>query len=269
MIENVSSQFHAAGKKVAVVMNVCGVMEMNSWKDEPDAILLAWFPGQECGDAIADVISGKANPSGKLPMTFPIDYFDIPSSRNFPMVGETKSGKNFDYTNYEEDIWVGYRYFNTANKAIVYPFGYGLSYTNFSFGKPKLERKNEKWVATIQITNTGNVSGKETVQLYISAPQTSIQKPSAELKAFGKTRELKPEESETVKLEFTDYDLASFDEANSQWLTSKGEYTLSFGASSKDFRATLPLNISKSRTWKVNNVLRPVEKINIMKFPLK
>lgn len=87
-------------------------------------------------------------------MTFPIDYFDIPSSRNFPMVGETKSGKNFDYTNYEEDIWVGYRYFNTANKAIVYPFGYGLSYTNFSFGKPKLERKNEKWVATIQITNT-------------------------------------------------------------------------------------------------------------------
>ena len=269
MIENVSSQFHAVGKKVAVVMNVCGVMEMNSWKDEPDAILLAWFPGQECGDAIADVISGKANPSGKLPMTFPIDYFDIPSSRNFPMVRETKSGKNFDYTNYEEDIWVGYRYFNTANKAIVYPFGYGLSYTNFSFGKPKLERKNEKWVATIQITNTGNVSGKETVQLYISAPQTSIQKPSAELKAFGKTRELKPEESETVKLEFTDYDLASFDEANSQWLTSKGEYTLSFGASSKDFRATLPLNISKSRTWKVNNVLRPVEKINVMKFPLK
>lgn len=100
-------------------------------------------------------------------------------------------------------------------------------------------------------------------------PQTSIQKPSAELKAFGKTRELKPEESETVKLEFTDYDLASFDEANSQWLTSKGKYTLSFGASSKDFRATLPLNISKSRTWKVNNVLRPVEKINVMKFPLK
>ena len=269
MIENVSSQFHAAGKKVAVVMNVCGVMEMNSWKDEPDAILLAWFPGQECGDAIADVISGKANPSGKLPMTFPIDYFDIPSSRNFPMVGETKSGKNFDYTNYEEDIWVGYRYFNTANKAIVYPFGYGLSYTDFSFGKPKLERKSGKWVATIQITNTGNVSGKETVQLYISAPQTSIQKPSAELKAFGKTRELKPGESETIKLEFTDYDLASFDEANSQWLTSKGEYTLSFGASSKDFRATLPLNISKSRIWKVNNVLRPVEKINVMKFPLK
>ena len=229
----------------------------------------AWFPGQECGDAIADVISGKANPSGKLPMTFPIDYFDIPSSRNFPMVGETKSGKNFDYTNYEEDIWVGYRYFNTANKAIVYPFGYGLSYTNFSFGKPKLERKNEKWVATIQITNTGNLSGKETVQLYISAPQTSIQKPSVELKTFGKTRELKPGESETVKLEFTDYDLASFDEANSQWLTSKGEYTLSFGASSKDFRATLPLNISKNRTWKVNNVLRPVEKINVMKFPLK
>ena len=269
MIEKVSSQFHSLGKKVIVIMNVCGVMEMHSWKDKPDAILLAWFPGQECGDAIADVISGKANPSGKLPMTFPIDYFDIPSSKNFPMAGETKSGKNFDYTNYEEDIWVGYRYFNTANEAIVYPFGYGLSYTDFSFSKPKLERKSGKWIATIQVTNTGDVPGKETVQLYISAPQTSISKPSVELKAFGKSQELQPGESETVKLEFTDYDLASFDEANSQWLTSKGKYILSFGASSKDFRATLPLSIGKSKTWKVNNVLQPVEKVNVMKFPLK
>lgn len=269
MIEKVSSQFHSLGKKVVVVMNVCGVMEMNSWKDRPDAILLAWFPGQECGDAIADVVSGKVNPSGKLPMTFPVDYFDIPSSKNFPMVGETKSGKNFDYTNYEEDIWVGYRYFNTVNQAIVYPFGYGLSYTGFSFDKPKIERKNGKWVASIKVTNTGNVSGKEVVQLYISAPETSIQKPDIELKAFGKTQELKPGESETVKLQFTDYDLASFEEDYSQWLTSKGKYILSFGSSSRDFKATVPFNISKNKTWKVNDVLKPVEKVNVMKLPVK
>lgn len=269
MIEKVSSQYHSLGKKVAVIMNVCGVMEMNSWKDKPDAILMAWFPGQECGAAIADVISGKVNPSGKLPMTFPADYFDIPSSRNFPMVGETKEGKNFDYTNYEEDIWIGYRYFNTVNLPIAYPFGYGLSYTSFSFAEPRLERKKGKWVASIRIKNIGEVSGKEVVQLYVSAPQTSIRKPDTELKAFGKTRNLKPGESEIIELQFTDYDIASFDANNSRWLTQKGKYKLSFGSSSRDFKATVSFNINKDKSWKVNDVLKPVEKVNVMEFPHK
>ena len=269
MIEQVIDRFHSLGKKVAVVMNVCGVMEMNSWKDKPDAILLAWFPGQECGNAIADAISGKVNPSGKLPMTFPVDYSDIPSSRNFPIVGQTKSGKDFDYTNYEEDIWIGYRYFNTANVDIAYPFGYGLSYTQFSFSQPKIERKNDKWVATIKITNSGNTSGKEVVQLYISAPASPVTKPSAELKAFGKTRELKPGESQIIELQFTDYDLASFDENNSAWYTSKGKYMLFFGSSSRDFKATIPLSIKKDKCWKVNDVLKPVEKVNIMTLSTK
>lgn len=268
MIGKISEKFHAAGKKVVVVMNVCGVMEMNSWKEIPDAILLAWLPGQECGDAIAEVVSGKSNPSGKLPMTFPTDYWDIPSSRNFPIVGETRSGKNFDHTHYEEDIWVGYRYFNTVKRDIVYPFGYGLSYTDFSFGQPKLERRKNRWVATVEVTNTGKVSGKEVVQLYISAPQTALlPKPAAELKAFGKTRELKPGESERIELRFTDYDLASFDTDHSQWLTAKGEYILSFGSSSRDFKATVPLQISKERSYKVNDVLKPVEKVNVMTLP--
>lgn len=259
MIGKVCEKFHALKKRVVVVMNVCGVMEMNSWKEIPDAILLAWFPGQECGDAIAEVVSGKANPSGKLPMTFPTDYWDIPSSKNFPIVGETKSGKNFDYTQYEEDIWVGYRYFNTVNRSIVYPFGYGLSYTDFTFSQPKLERKKNRWIATVKVTNTGKVSGKEVVQLYISAPQTVLlPKPAAELKAFGKTRELKPGESERIELQFTDYDLASFDADRSQWLTAKGEYRLSFGSSSRDFKATVPFQISKERTYRVNDVLKPV-----------
>ena len=269
MIEKVSSQFHSLRKKVAVIMNVCGVMEMNSWRDKTDAILLAWFPGQECGVAIADVISGKVNPSGKLPMTFPVDYFDVPSSRNFPMVGKTKDGKNFDYTNYEEGIWIGYRYFNTVNLSVAYPFGYGLSYTGFSFGEPKLEKKKDKWVATIRVTNTGEVSGKEVVQLYVSAPQNSIQKPSSELKAFGKTRDLKPGESEIIKLQFSDYDIASFDEDNSRWFTSKGTYLLSFGSSSRDFKATVSFNINKDKSWKVHDVLKPIEKVNVMKLSVK
>lgn len=269
MIETVSAQFHSLGKKVAVIMNVCGVMEMNSWKDQTDAILLAWFPGQECGTAIADVISGKVNPSGKLPMTFPVDYYDIPSSRNFPMVGHTNDGKNFNYTNYEEGIWIGYRYFNTVNQPVAYPFGYGLSYTDFSFREPRLERKNDKWIASIRVTNIGEVSGKEVVQLYVSAPQNSIQKPSSELKAFGKTQDLKPGESEIIQLQFTDYDIASFDEDNSRWFTSKGTYMLSFGSSSRDFKAVVPFNINKDKSWKVHEVLKPVEKLKEMRLPVK
>ena len=123
--------------------------------------------------------------------------------------------------------------------------------------------------ANIEVTNTGNVSGKEVVQLYISAPETFIQKPDIELKAFGKTRELKPGESEIIKLQFTDYDIASFDENNSQWLTSKGKYLLSFGSSSNDLKATIPFSIRKDKTWKVNDVLKPVEKVNVMKLSIK
>ena len=132
MLESVSEACMQKGKPMIVVMNVCGMMEMESWRHLPDAILLAWFPGQECGGAVADVLSGRVNPSGRLPMTFPIEYADIPSSKNYPYLGQT-AGRNFDYTNYEEDIWVGYRYFDTARKQVSYPFGFGLSYTEFEY----------------------------------------------------------------------------------------------------------------------------------------
>lgn len=131
-------------------MNVCGMMETATWKDLPDAILMAWFPGQECGDAIADILTGKVNPSGRLPMTFPRSYYDIPSSKNYPYVGQT-AGKNFDYTNYEEDIWVGYRYFSTVGKEVVYPFGYGLSYTTFEYSSPKIVRKGDGWQLSVTV----------------------------------------------------------------------------------------------------------------------
>lgn len=124
MIDKVCEEFHARNKKVVVLLNIGGVVETASWKNKPDAILSVWFPGQECGHAVADVLTGTVNPSGKLPMTFPVRYSDIPSSKNYPTVGETLSGENFDYTSYEEGVWVGYRYFTTADKAVSYPFGY-------------------------------------------------------------------------------------------------------------------------------------------------
>ena len=264
MLDKVNKEFHALGKKVVVVMNVCGVIETKSWKDMPDAILLAWFPGQECGNAVADVLSGDAYPSGKLPVTFPCSYEDIPSSKNFPIAGKTKSGKDFDYTNYEEDIWVGYRYFTSADVPVVYPFGYGMSYTRFSYSNPVLKKKNGKWQAEITVTNTGENKGKDVVQLYVSAPQISMVKPVRELKAFAKTKELIPGESQVLTMTFSDYDIASFDEDNSQWVTVKGKYSVSFGASCRDIKFNIPFNVSGEKTWKVNNVLKPVEKVNVM-----
>ena len=263
MIESVSEKFHAAGKKVIVVMNVCGVMEMASWRDKADAILMAWFPGQECGTAVADVLGGKSDPSGRLPMTFPMKYEDVPSSRNYPYVGQ-KSGKNFDFTNYEEDIWVGYRYFDTTGKAVAYPFGFGLSYTEFTFTNPTVKYKKGKWIASVDVVNTGKYAGKEVVQMYVSAPPADVARPAAELKDFGKTRRLQPGESQTLQFEFSDYDIAYFDSAESRWVADKGVYRLSFGASSRDIKASVNFTVKKSREWKVNDVLRPVEKVNVM-----
>ena len=189
LIRNVCNEFHKVGKKVTVVMNIGGVIETASWKGQPDAILLAWTPGQEVGNSVADVLTGKSNPSGKLSMTFPLSYLDIPSSANFPYNGQVQQqqgrgfggrnigNKDIDYTNYAEGIWVGYRYFNTAGVEVSYPFGYGLSYTTFSYSKPTVKAKNGGFEATITVKNTGKVAGKEIVQIYVSAPDGGLVKP--------------------------------------------------------------------------------------------
>lgn len=118
--------------------------------------------------------------------------------------------------------------------------------------------------AEITVTNTGENKGKETVQLYVSPPQASMVKPLRELKAFAKTKELNPGESQVLVMTFSDYDIASFDEGNSQWITVKGRYGASFGASCEDIRFNIPFNISRDKVWKVNNVLKPVEKVNVL-----
>ena len=138
LLQNVSTAFHALCKPVIVVLNIGGVIETASWKHLADAIVLPWSPGQEGAHAIVDILTGKVNPSGKLPMTFPTNYMDIPSSKNFPYSWDMTKGrkgdrKNVDYTDYSEGIWVGYRYFQTAGKGVSYPFGYGLSYTSFAY----------------------------------------------------------------------------------------------------------------------------------------
>ena len=168
--------------------------------------------------------------------------------------------KNIDYTDYAEGLNVGYRYFTTKGKSCSYPFGYGLSYTTFAYGKPVVKVAKDGTVkASITVTNTGSVAGKEAVQLYVSAPAGGLEKPACELKAFAKTRELKPGESETLTMEITPYTLASFNGNSSAWETAAGKYVVSFGASVADIRATAAFKLAKPMTWPAHAVLLPQE----------
>ena len=260
LIRRVSDEFHAKGKKVVVILNIGGVIETVSWKNLADAILLPWQPGQEGAYAVADVLTGKVNPSGKLTMTFPVDALDHPSSANFPAFpqrGESEEGlrKNIDYTEYAEGIWVGYRHFTTREVPVSYPFGYGLSYTTFQYSKPVVKASSDGFTASVTVTNTGSVAGKEIVEVYVSAPSGGLEKPSRELKAFGKTKSLAPGESQTLSFTVPAYDLASFNEAASAWQTAAGNYQVLFGASVADIRATGSFQLKKPQSWKVNNVL--------------
>lgn len=276
MIQNLADIYHAAGKKFIVVLNIGGVIETASWKHIPDAVLLAWTPGQEGGLAVADILCGKANPSGKLPMTFPVSYLDIPSSHNFPYYhknvqrgewdflwgGKQKEQKCVDYTEYKEGIYVGYRYFQTAGAPVSYPFGYGKSYTTFEYSKPVVKATADGFTATITVKNTGSVTGKESVQLYVAAPAGGLEKPAFELKGFAKTKELAPGESEVLTINVCKYSLASFNEAASAWETAAGTYKVMFGANAADIRGTAEYKLKKAESWKVNNVLAPAEAIN-------
>lgn len=263
LLERVAEACRRAGKRMVVVMNVCGVVETASWRELPDAILLAWFPGQECGDAVADLLTGRVSPSGRLPMTFPLCYEDLPSSKNYPHVGQTE-GRNFDYTLYEEDIWVGYRYFTTARREVAYPFGYGLSYTSFAYEDPEIRRRGQGWELSVTVRNTGRRAGREVVQLYVEAPEAGYAKPEAELRAFAKTGVLQPGGEERVTLRFTDYDLASFDQARSQWRTDRGAYVARLGRSAEETILTVPFRSGAARSWRVRDLLAPAGPITPM-----
>jgi beta-glucosidase len=268
MIKTVSEAFHSKGKKLVIVLNIGGVIETASWRDEADGILLAWQPGLEGGNSITDVLSGKVDPSGKLATTFPMAYADEPSAKNFPgkelpmPEGQKPSpmmGKPSEVT-YEEGIYVGYRYYNTFDVKTAYPFGFGLSYTKFKYSDLKLSSKtfNGSITATITITNDGDVAGKEVAELYVSAPQKGLPKPEEELKAFAKTKLLRPKESQTINLTLTAKDLASFDTPKLSWIAEAGTYEVKVGASSTDIKEKKKFELAKTIvTEKVHEALKP------------
>ncbi len=273
MIARVSDQFRPLGKPVIVIINSGSVMETASWRDRVDAILCAWQPGEEGGNSVADILTGKVNPSGKLTMTWPISATDHPSTKNFPQemdnytfresLGWGAQIPGHDYTNHDEDIYVGYRYFDSFNKNVAYPFGYGLSYTTFEYSDAAVKVNGDVVTVSITVKNTGKVAGKEIAQVYVAAPAGKIEKPSHELKGFAKTRELKPGEKQTLTIQIQKRELASFDEANSQWVTEAGQYAFQIGASSRDIRATVNAKLTEY-TEKVSNVLAPKHKLNIL-----
>ena len=273
LLNKVTEAFHAQGKKVVVVLNIGGVIESASWKNIPDAILLPWQCGQEFGNSVAELLSGKLTPSGKLPMTWPIAYQDAASSKNFPSDGKGsdimgdmskwKDVKNVGYTLYDEDIYVGYRYFDTFDKTVSYPFGYGLSYTTFSYNDVKAADNGSNISVSVTVTNTGKRPGKEVAEVYVTAPKGAIEKPAQELKAFAKTRTLQPGESQTLTMNIDKGDLASFNTKQSAWVADGGSYTFKVGASSRDIKGTATLNIKGSKQ-KVHNVLKPTMKLDLL-----
>lgn len=277
LIESVSKTFKKDGKPVVVILNVGGAVETASWKHQPDAILLAWQGGQEGGNSVADILRGKVNPSGKLTMTFPNKVTDPYSSIDFPMDIDSniegffdfdrKRGdvRNVDYTMYEDDVYVGYRYFDTFNVPVSYPFGFGMSYTTFQYGEPTIKLEGNNYIVNINITNSGDKAGKEVVQLYVANPDSkSLNEPIKELKAFAKTSLLDPGSSEIVQLVVPVTELAHFDEEQSSWVINPGEYEFQIGASSADIRSNLKVSVKEYRK-KVADILKPESQFDLLK----
>lgn len=275
MIFRVSDAFHAKGKKVIVIINSGSVMETASWRDRVDAILVAWQPGIEGGNSVADILTGKVNPSGKLTMTWPIAATDHPSTANFAKEYDMYTYKNMegwgkgnipgvDFSNHEEDIYVGYRYFDTFKKDVAYPFGFGLSYTTFEMGKPSVKANGKNIEVSVTVKNTGKVAGKQVAQVYVTAPMGAYEKPAKELKTFGKTRELKPGESQTLKMTLEKRDLASFDEANSQWKVDAGNYLFQVGTDVESIKGIATLKVAEY-TEKTSRACAPNVQLNYLK----
>ena len=217
------------------------------WINEVPALLHCWYLGSEAGTALTNVLTGKVSPSGKLPVTFAQKLEDYPFARfgkeAWPGITGVKAEPNSageipkSQVYYKEDVFVGYRGFEKYKTKPLFPFGFGLSYTTFAYDGIKASREGSSIFVNITVRNTGNMTGKETVQVYVSAPKNKqIEKPAKELKAFAKTRQLKPGEAQDLRIEIDIDDLASWNEGSHEWQTDSGTYTILLGASSSDIR---------------------------------
>ncbi len=284
LIKTVSETYHAKGKKVVVLLDICSPIDVASWQNQIDAVVCTWQGGQESGFSVADVLCGKVNPSGKLPMTFQINYGDAYADKNFPanvddktlgamfMWGRNKDDNkkrapqaNIDFTNYEEDIYVGYRYFDSFDKPVAYPFGFGLSYTTFAYENLTCSIDGDIVTVTVDVKNTGSRAGRNVVELFVAAPNSKkLNKPEKELRNYAKTKLLKPGQAETVTMTVKTEDLASFNEKASAWKTDAGVYTFMICSSANNVEAQATVKV-KAWSQKVHNVMKPNVKLNLLK----
>ena len=231
----------AVQPKTVVILNNGAPVAMGDWIDGAAAVIEAWMMGQAGGGAIADVLYGRVNPSGKLAETFPLRLADTPAHLNFP-------GENGE-VRYGEGLFIGYRYYDARQIPVQFPFGYGLSYTTFAYGNPKVSTTSFKDVdgvtVSVDVTNTDQVAGKEIVQVYVHDRKSGLVRPPKELKAFAKVA-LKPGETKTVSLHLDFRAFAYYHPAYRQWITEDGEFDLLIGASSADIRCTQTVTLQST-----------------------
>ena len=256
VLENVAEAFHAEGKKVIVLLNVGNPVEVVSWWDLADAILLVGFAGEEIGDSIMDVLTGAVNPSAKLTSTWPLSYDDAPDKAHFGTSGSTL---------YYDDIYVGYRYYTTFDVNVAYPFGYGLSYTSYEYSDFSVEGANGEYELSVTVKNTGNTAGREIVQFYVTKPEYTNEHPEIELVGFGKTDMLQPGQEQTVTVKVGAEELKTYDTPDAQWIIEKGPYTFHVGASVMDVRdqATVTQN-REILVLQTVNACEPTRDLNVL-----
>ena len=232
--------------KNLVVVNISGSPVAMPWADSAHAIVQGWYGGTESGNALADVLTGKVNPSGRLPFSVPFRYEDGPIKTEAQYPGVKAEGDQFWQTHYSEGVYVGYRWYATQEIPVQFPFGHGLSYTTFEYSNAKSARSSmksgEKLVVAVDVTNTGDVDGAEVVQLYIADPESSVDRPVKELKGFEKVW-LKAGEKKTVRFEIDDDDLSYFDADKHAWVAEPGEFQALLGSSSEDIKAAVSFQL--------------------------
>jgi beta-glucosidase len=230
----------AANSRTVVVLNTGGPVLM-PWLDQVGAVLQAWHPGQQFGEAVAAVVFGDADPGGRLPVTFPAtpDQGPITGPERWP-------GTDGD-ARYDEGVLVGYRWYDRHSQEPLFPFGHGLSYGDYTYGRPSVEVDEATGVVTVslEVTNVGVRAGSEIVQLYVAAPAAAEQPPK-QLKGFAKLQ-LAPGVTEEVSLELDPHDLAAFDDASGEWVVHPGRYEVLVGRSSRDIRGRAEFEVAASR----------------------
>ena len=244
--EKVIEALSAVAKKL-VVVNISGSPVAMPWADKADAIVQGWYGGTESGNALADVITGKVNPSGRLPFTVPFKYEDGPIKTEAQYPGIKEEGDQFWQTHYSEGVYVGYRWYSSKKIKVQFPFGHGLSYTTFTYTNAKADKAemtaDQTLKVSVDVTNTGSADGAEIVQLYINDVKSTIDRPVKELKDFEKVY-LKAGETKTVTFEVDAQDLSYFDAEKHEWVAEPGKFKVLLGSSSENILSTVNFKLN-------------------------